>query len=294
LKAQYEKIEPQEFHSFKAYSYEKAEFDTPWHYHPEFELTYILSGRGIRYVGNGFEYFEENDLVLLGPSLPHCWRNVGTQTGNSGAIVIHWEGDLLGSNWLDKREFNAIAQLFARSAQGLKYPASFSVSIKEKLLHMLSLPSFDRIMSLLSILNELATENNATTLSHASVNESLRNHDHQRINTVYQFVRNKYHEKVTLAQIASEVHMSEEAFSRFFSKVMNKPFFTFLNEYRINAACQLLIETDQPVSEVAMSSGFETLPFFYRQFGKYKKISPKKFRDQYGILHARTADMKNK
>jgi AraC-like DNA-binding protein len=112
------------------------------------------------------------------------------------------------------------------------------------------------------------------------------------MNTVYQFVRNNYQEKVTLAQIASEVHMSEEAFSRFFSKFMSKPFFTFLNEYRINAACQMLIETDKPVSEVAMESGFETLPFFYRQFAKFKKLSPKKFRDRFSraSLHANTGN----
>jgi AraC-like DNA-binding protein/mannose-6-phosphate isomerase-like protein (cupin superfamily) len=280
MKAQYEKIEPQEFHSFRAYAYEKAEFDTPWHYHPEFELTYILSGRGIRYVGNGFEYFEENDLVLLGPNLPHCWRNVGIQTGNSAAIVVHWENDLL-ENWLGRQEFNPIAQLFNRSSQGIKYGPLFSKSIKEKLLRMLDQPSFDRLMTFLAILNEMATGGNGTILNSEPVNESLRNHDHQRINAVYQFVRNKYQERVTLAQIASEVHMSEEAFSRFFSKVMNKPFFTFLNEYRINAACQRLIATDEPVSEVAMASGFETLPFFYRQFGKFKRISPKKFRDNY-------------
>lgn len=280
MKAQYEKIEPEEFHSFRAYSYEKAEFDTPWHYHPEFELTYILSGRGIRYVGNGFEYFEENDLVLLGPNLPHCWRNVGAQQGNSGAIVVHWEHDLLG-DCLDKREFNPIAQLFNRSSQGIKYSVPFNLSVKEKLLHMVNQPSFERLMTFLLILNEMATSGDGVILNSEPVNDSLRNHDHQRINAVYQFVRNKYQERVTLAQISSEVHMSEEGFSRFFSKVMNKPFFTFLNEYRINAACQRLIETDEPVSEVAMASGFETLPFFYRQFGKFKKISPKKFRDQY-------------
>lgn len=280
MKAQYEKIERQEFHSIRAYSYEKSEFDTPWHYHPEYELTYILSGKGIRYVGNGFEYFEENDLVLLGPNLPHCWRNVGVQPGNSSAIVVHWESDLL-KGWLEKQEFNPIAHLFNRSSQGIKYSAPFNLSIKEKLLRMLELPSFDRLMTFFSILNEMATKGNGTILNSEPVNESLRNHDHQRINTVYQFVRNKYQERVTLAQIASEVHMSEEAFSRFFSKVMNKPFFTFLNEYRINAACQRLIETDEAVSEVAMVSGFETLPFFYRQFGKFKGISPKKFRDNY-------------
>lgn len=278
MKALYEKIERQDFQSFKAYSYEKAEFDTPWHYHPEFELTYILSGRGIRYVGNGFEYFEEDDLVLLGPNLPHCWKNTGKQHGRAGAIVIHWDNTLLGNN---NREYNAIAELFAKAQHGIKYLPGFSTKVKERLLRMIELPAFERLIEFLSILNELATNGNGQILSTIAVDASVRNYDHQRINAVYQFVRSRYQEKITLSQIASEVHMSEEAFSRFFSKMMNKPFFTFLNEYRINAACQLLVETDRPVSDVAMASGFETLPFFYRQFGKFKKLSPKKYRDNF-------------
>jgi len=281
MKAQYEKIEPSEFHSFRAYAYEKPEFDTPWHYHPEFELTYIVSGRGIRYVGNGFEYFEEDDLVLLGPNLPHCWKNTGKQQGNAGAIVVHWDNNVLGNN---NREYRSIADLFSTSQHGIKYLPGFSTKIKGKLLEMLDLPSFERMIALLSILNELATKGDGQLLSTTAVDASVRNYDHQRINTVYQFVRNNYQEKVTLEQIASEVHMSEEAFSRFFSKMMNKPFFTFLNEYRTNVACQLLIETDLPVSDVAMASGYETLPFFYRQFGKFKKLSPKKYRDNFRRL----------
>lgn len=277
MKALFELIERQELQSFGAYAYEKAEFDTPWHYHPEFELTYIISGRGIRYVGNGFEYFEENDLVLLGPNVPHCWKNTGTQTTKSAAIVIHWNNSLINSN----REFDAIAQLFSKAQHGIKYPSAYSMKIKERLLTMLTQPPFEKLLMLFSILNDLATEGGGKTLSTVAVDASVRNYDHQRINAVHQFVRSRYQEKVTLAQIASEVHMSEEAFSRFFSKVMNKPFFTFLNEYRINAACQLLIETDKPVSDVAMEAGFETLPFFYRQFSKFKKLSPKKYRDNF-------------
>jgi AraC-like DNA-binding protein/mannose-6-phosphate isomerase-like protein (cupin superfamily) len=279
MKAHYERIEHQELHSFGAYAYEKKEFDTPLHYHPEFELTYIISGRGIRYASNGFEYFEENDLVLLGPNVPHCWKNTGTQTTKSAAIVIHWNNNLIGDN----REFDAISRLFSKAQHGIKYPPGFSAKIKERLLTMLKQPSFERLMMLLSILNDLATKGEGQALSTIAVDASVRNYDHQRINTVYQFVRNRYQEKVTLAQIASEVHMSEEAFSRFFSKVMNKPFFTFLNEYRINAACQLLIETDEPVSDVATEAGFETLPFFYRQFSKFKRSTPKKFRDQFRV-----------
>lgn len=282
MKAHYERIEPLDDRSFNAYTYEKAEFDSPWHYHPEFELTCILSGRGVRYVGHGFENFEENDLVLLGPNLPHCWRNMGAQSGPSAAIVVHWNGDLLGRDWLSTKEFRRIEDLFRRSQLGLVFSGTDADVVRMKLLKLLELPPFERMIAFLDTLQNLALAD-ARALTTAALNEPLRNHNHERINSVYQFVRNNYKEKITLSQIASEVHMSEEAFSRFFSKVMNKPFFAFLNEYRINAACRELIESDAPISEVALASGFETLPFFYRQFAKFKGISPKKYRDEYKI-----------
>ena len=107
MRAQYEKILPPESSSFNAFAYKKDEFDSPWHYHPEYELTYIVSSHGVRYTGNSFENFEENDLVLLGPNLPHCWKNTGKQSDKASAIVVHWDNRLLGSGWLDQHEFGA-------------------------------------------------------------------------------------------------------------------------------------------------------------------------------------------
>src|SRR5262245_45670040 len=44
-----------------------------WHYHPEFELTLTLNSRGQRYIGDSVADYDDGDLVLLGPSLPHTW-----------------------------------------------------------------------------------------------------------------------------------------------------------------------------------------------------------------------------
>ena len=73
MKAQFEKITTSRDNSFKAFSYEDRQFDAPWHYHPELELTFIVSSNGLRYVGDSMQKFEEKDLVLLGPDLPHFW-----------------------------------------------------------------------------------------------------------------------------------------------------------------------------------------------------------------------------
>ena len=44
-----------------------------WHYHPEFELTLTLNSRGQRYIGDAIAAYDDGDLVLLGPNLPHTW-----------------------------------------------------------------------------------------------------------------------------------------------------------------------------------------------------------------------------
>ena len=64
----------------------QARFDAPYHFHPEFELTLIISGEGKRFIGNQISDFSPGDLVLLGSNLPHYWRNdsgtaEGTATG---------------------------------------------------------------------------------------------------------------------------------------------------------------------------------------------------------------------
>lgn len=281
MKALYEKIIPLESSSFKAYSYEMEEFDNPWHYHPEYELTYILSSQGIRYTGNSFENFKENDFVLLGPNLPHCWKNTGTQTHKASAIVIHWDTDLLGKEWVEKREFQSIRKLLQSSEQGLKFDPDFALAQKEKLERLLTLSSFEKLMSFLEILNELSLTQKKKTLCDRDFQNQLNLDDHERINMIYHYIRTNYTQRFTLKDIANEVHMGRESFSRFFSKIMNKPFFSFLNEYRVNAACELLIESDLQVTQICYACGFESLPFFYRQFKKYKGSSPHQYRTAY-------------
>ena len=75
MKALLEKISNPAQSSFTIFYYSEKEFDAPWHFHPEYELTYIKSSSGMRYVGDSVLEFEAGDLVLLGPNLPHCWKN---------------------------------------------------------------------------------------------------------------------------------------------------------------------------------------------------------------------------
>ena len=50
-------------------------FIVPWHYHPEIEIMCIEKGWGTRFVGDHIGGYEEGDVCMRGPQLPHEWRN---------------------------------------------------------------------------------------------------------------------------------------------------------------------------------------------------------------------------
>ncbi len=280
MKPTYKSVSSMESTSFKVIRQEnKQEFDFPWHYHPEFELTYISNSRGVRYVGNNIENFYENDLVLLGSNLPHCWISSCDQEEPSRAVVIYLNKELV--KWLSDEQFRGINALFEKSNQGIKFNNNVALKVKSKLYELLNSDPFEKYIILLQILQELSITSEFDLLSQQEFSYELNYANNERITAVYDFVRKNYHKKITLSEVAGNVNMSKEYFSRFFSKCLMKSFFTFLNEYRINRACKLLIETDKQVSEICYQVGFESIPFFYRQFRKIKDCPPQSYRLKY-------------
>jgi YesN/AraC family two-component response regulator len=282
MKPLYKPISSDDSSLFKAVLQEnEKEFEYPWHYHPEYELTYILTSHGVRYVGNSIENFQDNDLVLVGSNLPHCWINPEDHQQTSHAIVIYLNKEFADCEWMKTNEFAALSQLFELSKKGVKFEKSVSLKLKQHFFQLLQAAPFEKMMLLLQILNELSHTKKFHTLCDHGFSYDLNTSNNDRLNLIYKYIHTHYRQKITLADIAAQVHMSEEYFSRYFSKVMKKTFFEFLNEYKINRACKLLIETDKQISEICYDSGFESIPFFYRQFKRFKNSQPKSYRSTY-------------
>ncbi|MBN9381897.1 MAG: AraC family transcriptional regulator [Chitinophagaceae bacterium] len=259
---------------------DEKQFEYPWHYHPEYELTYIKKSHGVRYVGNSIENFFDGDLVLIGSNLPHCWINTPHQQ-RAEAVVVYLKEEFLDKAWMDSCEFDAIRKLLALSGKGIKFDKTVANKLKPKWDVLQTLAPLEKLTTLLHILEELARTKKYHFLCEYGFSYDLNSNHNERINIVYKYIEKHYQKKITLAEIADKVNMSEEYFSRFFSKVMKKSFFEFLNEYKINRACKLLIETDKQISEICYAAGFESIPFFYRQFKKFKNCQPKNYRVNY-------------
>ncbi|NMH87924.1 AraC family transcriptional regulator [Flavivirga algicola] len=278
MKAQFEKIAAPLENSFKSFIYEDKRFDAPWHFHPEFELTYIVKGKGIRYVGNNIQKFEEGDFVLIGSNLPHCWKNTETNEGFVESIIFQWDENLLGNDWILKREFSEIKKLLHRASKGIKFHKKTAEKHLERLKNILEQTPFKKMIGFLEFLEELSHVKEYEILCSPNFTPILNRKATNRIETVYHFVRHNYDKKIKLNDVSNLVSMSDEAFCRFFKKSFNKSFFTFINEYRINLACKLLSETNKQVRQIAYECGYESLPFFYKQFQKFMNCSPLHFK----------------
>lgn len=272
MKAVYEKVRSKDEAALIAFTYEGETFDAPWHYHPEYELTLIIEGTGMRYVGNNVSAFSSGDMVLLGEGLPHCWRN-GEKLG-AKSIVIQWNSTILP----DIPEFANIKHTLTIAQRGIKYTEDLSNAF------MTIVNAADpmiRYSHFINLLHLISTLQNFELLAGPSYQIDTSTKTSNRLDLIHQYLAQHFHEKITLSQMSNLLNMTNESFSRFFSKRMQKPFFSFLNEYRINRAGRMLIETDKQVSEIAYLCGYESLPFFFKQFTRYKNCSPKSFRKQY-------------
>ena len=87
-------------------------------------------------------------------------------------------------------------------------------------------------------------------------------------------------EKLTLSDIAAAGHMCESTCCRLFQKYLNRSPVGYLNECRLDKACELLRDSDTSITEVANQTGFNGASYFTEQFRKQYGCTPSQFRDR--------------
>ncbi len=95
------------------------------------------------------------------------------------------------------------------------------------------------------------------------------------------FIRSNYQDAITLSDMAAVVDMSPKYLGSFFKNMTGKTPFEYLTEYRIEKACQKLLNSRSSVTEIAFSCGFSDISYFIKTFKNHKNISPGKFRNSH-------------
>jgi AraC-like DNA-binding protein len=260
--------------SFYAFRYQVPFFQFKWHYHPEYELTYIVKGSGYRIVGNSYEYFDDGDLVLLGNHLPHTWSGKLNDNIKSDAVVIQFSKEFIAP-FLVLNESKLIKNMLDTSVRGIRFEPD--EELVSKIIALTETNGVDKILKLISILDDLSNKSTIIIASNSFHNVVSKKNE-MRINKVCLYIQNNFHTKISLKEVAGLIYLTESNFCKFFKKATGKTYSDYLNELRINEACRLLVQTEKTINQISFDCGFETLSYFNRVFLNKKKCTPSKYR----------------
>ena len=92
------------------------------------------------------------------------------------------------------------------------------------------------------------------------------------------FIQKNYTRKISLREIADASGLSAPYFSTIFKDEMGENLSNYLNRIRVEKACAMLRETDDPVRGISIACGFEDQSWFSKIFKSYTGHSPCKYR----------------
>ena len=114
------------------------------------------------------------------------------------------------------------------------------------------------------------------------------------IHQVIEYLDNNFNETYDRKKLAERFRLNEDYMGQLFKKVTNTNIANYINVKRIEAARQLLKDTDGKVIDIAFHVGFDNLTYFYRHFKKHTGFSPIEYRrrvkDSFAVFDGSDAD----
>ncbi|KGY14226.1 AraC family transcriptional regulator [Vibrio tubiashii] len=268
----------------------KEEFSCPWHYHSEYELVLYLDPNNVfsgNYLaGDAIGQVEHNTLLLYGPGLPHMITGrLSSETEKPHSSIIVW----LKHHWIEKLqsaipEARNIKQLLDKAAFGVKFSPQTAEKIAKVLVGVEDLDRAYQAIKVMEVLVMLADDKASQKLSVTPYRISKISGDkeaHQKVEKATHYIENQFHNPIRISDLCKALHISESSAYRLFEKHFGVSFSEHLKQFRVGKACELLANTQAPISLVAERTGFQNLSNFNRQFRAIKQMTPSQFRTQF-------------
>src|SRR6187551_2962618 len=258
-----------------------------WHHHPELELTLTLNSRGLRFVGDHVGEYEDGDLVLLGPNLPHTWasREAVRDSEPHVALVLWFDSEWTQRLTTGFVEFRPLDDLLARARRGVQFSLELSTRVREEYTRLFDQPPVERLLGLMGLLNQLAHDGSGRPLaSDAFRRPSEQSDNRERIDRVLAYIHEHYTQELTLQELTDVAALSVSGLHRMFRKHARTNVSEYITRIRIGDACARLASTEQPIAHIADAVGYGTFANFNRQFKQLTTLTPRAYRANFRSL----------
>lgn len=262
----------------KIESYEHGSF--LWHWHPEIELTWVMSGKIEYHINEMTYHLKKGDLLFGNSSTLHAGYMEDNQECTYLSITFHprflygYENSVLHMKYVDFITSNDVWGSLLLTDTNVFYTEIMNY-IKniymisqnppedyELQLHILLLQIWQKLYRHFSSLPE-------------SQNSSVPHIE--RLRTIITYIEENYYRELSLDEIASTNNICKSECCRFFKKHMDMTIFEYILHLRIQKSLPLLRDGES-ITKISGMVGFSSPSYYSAIFKKYMKCTPREYK----------------
>lgn len=263
-------------------------FDPDWSMEPNrhdfYEMVYTKKGNAVFEISGRTAAIGPNDIVIIKPNQPHKFF-VKSEAGCE-FIVLYFEFINQKNNQYSEASMEDFLN-FVRGGESGNF-ITLKVSQKNEIIMLLNRLLKEKESSEIGseFLNHLLILELFVLISRALKMEwedSIKGKStklKELIQTSVNYINNNYERDISLKDIARYVFLSPSYFIRAFKEEIKISPINYLLKVRVERAKELLADTDQRISDIALNVGFSNQQRFNEIFKKYAKMTPLQYRKQ--------------
>lgn len=254
----------------------------PLHWHHCLELIAVESGWMEIEVEREKHRIGAGDLCVISPSQLH---SCVVFYPNTTLCCLMIDMDVFRSRYVDSLEERYVAPLtesritLPRHVTGNKTLSQlvcsccdvFSARGEAYQLHLKSL--------LFGILHQLYTQSGE--IQHMDPGQNPASLSRERVNIILQYVEEHYAERIKLDDLVQILHINKYYICKIFQQYTGKTFLDYVNLVRIQKAVDLIVSTNDSITAIAFTTGFQDINYFSRMFKRVMGISPTELRRRH-------------
>ena len=250
------------------------QYQMPLHWHREFEIIHVISGRFQLYLNNVAYTLGEGDTAFVGSGILH--------RGTAEDCV--YECLVFDLNMLRRQHGERINVLILPiisndATVDCYLPAGDGevISLIKRLLFAAQKQVNYYELAVYGLLFQLFFQLYVEGKIHTAAQNRRIGRQTDTMITLLDWIELHYTERITLRQLSILSGVNEKYLCHLFREFTNDTPISYINRLRIEHACHAMAVNHRTVTEAAYDSGFNDLSYFSRTFKKYKGVTPKKY-----------------
>ena len=231
-------------------------------------LHFITSGKGKYVVGGRTFYLQKNEAFLIRPNEKTFYQADPEEPWEYYFVAFHgMEAERMVAlvDWIDgyivrPKNYQSIRSIM-RSINAVKKPDLWGE-------YMVLGNSYVLLANLIK-----ESEQNKT--------EGIKSAKEDLLNKAIDFIKKNYERGIRVSDIADEVNMHRVSLYRLFKECLNVSVEKYLQNYRMDKAVFLLLNSDLSVTEICSNVGMFDYPHFCRQFKLRFGFTPLEYRKSF-------------